>query len=481
MCSPPPGSRELENRRGAKGSEPGLDTGRMTVPRPSNGHVVLLTGATGFVGKVVLYELLRRREELAVERIVVLLRADDHALARGRFRAKVLQSPCFAGESPGWEKCVEVLAGDVTREAFGLDAAALARVRSDVTHVIHCAASVEFSLPLPSATETNVTGALYALELAKSCARIASFVGISTAYVTPHPHPGERAPFVAHERIAVLPRDPDVLYEAIRAGRVEARQLLAQSGHPNTYTFTKCLAEHLLVRRAGDLPLTLLRPSIVSASRSLPMPGWIDSPAAFATFVALIGTGRLRVVAGDPDVRLDIVPCDEVARRAALAAFAPPPPHAPRIVHVVAGLDGASSLQLCREQIVAHFEAQPDDGRPRLAWLGRRGARFRFEHGLRHEIPLRAAAAWSMLALRSDRARMALRLLERQRAVHREFAYFTHATFDFRSSMPLDPPLEPVPYLKAVCTGVQRHLLRVRSRRVRSTERPPALHESAER
>jgi len=181
-------------------------------------------------------------------------------------------------------------------------------------------------------------------------------------------------------------------------------------------------------------------------------------------------------VAGDPEVRLDIVPCDEVARRAALTAFNPPLPGAPRIVHAVAGLEGASSLDLCREQIVAHFEAEPDDGRPRLAWLGRRGARFRLEHGLRHEIPLRAAAAWSVLALRSDRARMALRLLERQRAIHREFAYFTHATFDFRSSMPLDPPLEPVAYLKAVCAGVQRHLLRARSRRTQPMESRPSFH-----
>jgi uncharacterized protein YbjT (DUF2867 family) len=32
-------------------------------------RAVLLTGATGFVGKVVLYELLRRREELGIERV----------------------------------------------------------------------------------------------------------------------------------------------------------------------------------------------------------------------------------------------------------------------------------------------------------------------------------------------------------------------------------------------------------------------------
>jgi thioester reductase-like protein len=448
---------------------------------PSAGHTVLLTGITGFVGKVVLHDLLQRRQELGIDRVLVLLRADNHALAQARFRAKVLQSACFAAMPHGWEERVDVLAGDVTRDACGLDGSAFERVRSRVTHVIHCAASIEFSLPLWNATDTNVTGALHVLELAKRCVRIASFVGVSTAYVTPHARPQDRTPFVAYEELAALPRDANLLYAGICGGRTDAKRLLAETGHPNTYTLTKCLAEHLLVRRSDRLPITLLRPSIVSASRRFPMPGWIDSPAAFAAFVTLLGTGRLRVVAGDPDVRLDIVPCDEVAQRAVFAAFEPPSPGAPRILHAVSGLEGASPLHLCREQIVAHFEAQPDDGRPRVAWVGRRGPRFRLEHGLRHEIPLRAAAAWSMLALRSDRARMLLRLLERQRAIHREFTYFTHATFDFRSSMPLDPPLEPAAYLKTVCAGVQRHLLRPRSHRTRTAEVPPALHGSMER
>jgi len=245
----------------------------MIPPRPSIGHAVLLTGITGFIGKVVLHELLRQREELGIERVLVLLRADSQALAQARFRAKVLQSPCFAAMPHGWETRVDVLAGDVTREGCGLEGSALERVRSQVTHVIHCAATVEFSLPLWSATDTNVTGALHALELAKSCVRIASFVGVSTAYVTPHARPHERAPFVAHEVLASLPRDPDVLYDGIRAGRTDAKALLAETGHPNTYTFTKCLAEHLLVRRSDELPITLLRPSIVSASRRFPIPG----------------------------------------------------------------------------------------------------------------------------------------------------------------------------------------------------------------
>jgi fatty acyl-CoA reductase len=47
--------------------------------------------------------------------------------------------------------------------------------------------------------------------------------------------------------------------------------------HPNTYTFTKALAEQLLLETAADLPLAIIRPSIVVAAWKDPMPGWVDN------------------------------------------------------------------------------------------------------------------------------------------------------------------------------------------------------------
>jgi thioester reductase-like protein len=415
--------------------------------------VVLLTGATGFVGKVVLAELLRRREELGIGRVLALVRARDPEHADARLRSEVVGSPCFAAEPPGFEKWAEAVAGDVTRPGFGIAGDVWQRIRGEVSHVIHCAASIEFSLPLAEATAANAAGALHALELARACPQLASLVVVSTAYVTPHA--GEGACRV-EERLAPLPFDPDALYPQMLAGEGDAARLLAETGHPNTYTLTKCVAEHLVARRAADLPVTLVRPSIVSASRTRPLPGWIDSPAAFAAFVGAIGTGRLRALAGRPDTRLDIVPCDEVATRCVEAAFDPPPRGALRIRHAVAGLDGAISLALCAEVIPRHFHAAG----PRFEFLGPRGLRFQLAHALYHELPGLGAA----LALRLRREPRLLpavrRLRERQRALNRDFAYFTHATFDFQTSRPLAPPLDPAQYLATVCAGVERHLLR---------------------
>ncbi len=46
---------------------------------------------------------------------------------------------------------------------------------------------------------------------------------------------------------------------------------------PNTYIFTKALAEQLLLETASGLPVAIVRPSIVVASWKHPMPGWIDN------------------------------------------------------------------------------------------------------------------------------------------------------------------------------------------------------------
>ena len=47
--------------------------------------------------------------------------------------------------------------------------------------------------------------------------------------------------------------------------------------HPNTYTFTKALGEQLVKDQAGELPVSIFRPSIVVASVQEPMPGWVDN------------------------------------------------------------------------------------------------------------------------------------------------------------------------------------------------------------
>lgn len=47
--------------------------------------------------------------------------------------------------------------------------------------------------------------------------------------------------------------------------------------HPNTYTLTKHVAEQIVVDYHEKLPICIVRPSIVTAAISEPLPGWIDN------------------------------------------------------------------------------------------------------------------------------------------------------------------------------------------------------------
>jgi hypothetical protein len=188
------------------------------------------------------------------------------------------------------------------------------------------------------------------------------------------------------------------------------------------------------------------------------VPGWIDSAAAFAAFVAMIGAGKLRVLAGDPNTRLDVVPCDAVAERIVAAAFDPAPRGAPRIQHAVSGLARALPISLCRDRIVAFFRDHPVGGHARVEYVGRRGPALRAAHALRHELPARGAALWLELQSRPNEARAIRKLVERQRAINDDFAYFTHATLDFAVTQ--QGAVDPKRYLDLVCEGVSRHLLR---------------------
>ena len=47
--------------------------------------------------------------------------------------------------------------------------------------------------------------------------------------------------------------------------------------YPNTYTFSKNLAEQIISNNSDSLPVTIVRPSIIGASLKEPCPGWVDN------------------------------------------------------------------------------------------------------------------------------------------------------------------------------------------------------------
>lgn len=412
-------------------------------------RVVLVTGVTGFLGKVVLEELVRRREELAIAEVHVVIRRKGTHSGAERFTTEVAASPCFAGLPQGWTDLVRVLDADLEQPGLGLDGRT-GGLEHELTHIVHSAASVNFDLPIADAARANIVAALNVLDLAKRCPRLRRMVSVSTAYVTPHDGGAGKV----EETLAPLPRGAGELFDDIRAGATPEARLLRECGHPNTYTLTKSIAEHLLLQRRGDVPLAIVRPSVISASLQHPVPGWIDSTAAFGGFVLMLGLGHLRAVVGHRDARLDLIPVDEVAHRILDAAFDPQAPPA-FLRHATAGAARSPTLDDCWQGIADYYRANLLGRRPELRYLGPRRLGFALADALHHQLPV------TMAAMRSkDHRRKARSLRARLAKLNRAFPYFTSNSFDFVSSRPLDGRFVPKEYVRLVCQGIHRHVLR---------------------
>ncbi len=425
---------------------------------------VLLTGVTGFVGKVVLEELLRRREELGLGGVSVLIRPEKGTGGRvtspeTRFQKRVKKAEVFRGLPSGWEQWVSVVGGDLEEPRCGLSEADFSAVTARTTHVIHCAASVDFDLPVKVAAASNITSALNVLELARACCSLVGMVDVSTAYVTawrPGPIP---------ETLAHLPRPAEALYQAILDGSRTEQELKAETGHPNTYTYTKCLAEHLLCERRGDVPLTIVRPSIISASWHAPFPGWLDSAAAFAGCLLYAGLGIVKAWVADPGVRLDVVPVDVVSNRIVEAAFhgsMPAPGEPVPIRYAVMGVEKALRVDLSVDTTTRFFRERPGAKAWPGMFVGRQEHGFSREDLLRRGLPVAAMSALLTAAKKNQQRRKLEKVDERVRYMNAAFEYFTHHTFDFRPSIPAAlEGYSPQAYLDIVNRSLYQHLLRL--------------------
>ncbi len=435
-------------------------------PQPGKKHHVLLTGVTGFVGKVVLWQLLERREELGIEHVSVLVRCKSPSKKKGeghsqaaaeRFDNKVGGSEIFKKLPNGWRRLVTVVQADLELPDLGLSESDRQQLEASVTHVLHCAASVEFDLPVKSALGANVEAALHMLELARSCKQLISMVSVSTAYVSRW-HGGP-----IHETLGHLPRPATELRQIILDGSRPESELLAESGHPNTYTYTKCIAEHLLSARRGDVPLVIVRPSIISAAWASPHPGWIDSTAAFAGCLLFTGLGLIKAWEADPNVRLDVVPVDVVSERVIAAGFSEPlpaPGEPPPIRLAAMGLRMAMRADYATGSTARFFRERPGAKAPPGVFIGGVQHGFLLQDLLRRALPVKLARTYFSLTRKAAQARQVDKINSRVQQLNAAFRYFIHHSFDFRPSRPVElPGFSAERYMDAVNRGMYKHLL----------------------
>lgn len=146
------------------------------------------------------------------------------------------------------------------------------------------------------------------LDLCKEVIHLKSFVHVSTAYAYCQQQEAE-------ERIYDMKVSPDQMLQLAEWKDGEPLNAIQDSvfeGRPNTYTFTKALAEQYIEKNRGRLPVAIARPSIVTATWKGPSPGWIDSYNGPGGMVLLGALGIARTLRFKPGCTADLIPVDVV-------------------------------------------------------------------------------------------------------------------------------------------------------------------------
>ncbi|XP_059061566.1 fatty acyl-CoA reductase wat-like [Achroia grisella] len=276
-------------------------------------RILLITGGTGFLGKHLIEKLLRSCD---IKKIYLLLRTKKNKCAETRIH-EVLQDPVFdslRNQRLNFAKKLTAVVGDVNELGLGLGDEDRKKIATEVEIIVHAAATTRFDDTLKNATITNVRGTREILTLAKNCKKLRSFVYISTAYSLATK---DNMKTDILEKFYPSPIEPEKLIDIAENFNDKALEdvcLRLRKQWPNTYTFTKIVTEELIRLNTDDLPICIVRPTIVIGSYSEPSPGWLDKSNVFGASGILLGLGLgiIHVVLADPDIKIDLIPVDMV-------------------------------------------------------------------------------------------------------------------------------------------------------------------------
>ena len=270
------------------------------------GDTVLITGASGLIGRAVLRDFLAKD---CMRHAYVLVRD----LRRWRAAAASL---------PDQGRATTAVLGDITLPGLGLDAPTRAQLAREVTAVIHLAADTSFSQTLDHARAINTAGTENLLELTAALPRGRRFAHVSTAFVA-----------------------------GAATGRVLEQDNGAAAGWVNAYEHSKYEAEALVRSSACDW--VILRPStIVCDSAS----GGISQINAIHRALRLYHHGLASMIPGTEATPVDVVHGEYVS--GAIAALALRPGSVGETYHLCAGA-GALPLGELLDTTYAIWAAAP--------------------------------------------------------------------------------------------------------------------------
>jgi fatty acyl-CoA reductase len=148
--------------------------------------------------------------------------------------------------------------GDIVIDRLGLNDEHFERVSRDTQIVFHLAATLKLEATLKPAVEMNIAGTHHVLEVCKNMPKLVVLLHLSTAFCNCDQD-------VLREEIFDWPHRPKDLINCAKWMSEESMEAMSKTmmePHPNTYTYTKRMAEILVRDEFPNLPVCVVRPSI---------------------------------------------------------------------------------------------------------------------------------------------------------------------------------------------------------------------------
>ncbi|MGE5181316.1 MAG: dephospho-CoA kinase [Acidobacteriota bacterium] len=243
-----------------------------TAPSVAPREVALVTGFPAFTARRMIRQLVTAEPDTRL-----------YVLARDKFAidAENLLETLGAGDR------AEVLVGDVCDMDLGLSSTEYRALSKELTWIHHLAGIYFMGVDEDTARRVNIGGTRTVLDLAKDASQLERVVHWSTAVVS-----GDRR------------------------GTVYEEDLEAGQKFHNAYERTKYEAERIARAAMRQLPVTVLRPSIIVGDSRTGEIDKLDGPYYLMVLIATNASGLRLPILGRGDAPLHLVPIDYVVQAA---------------------------------------------------------------------------------------------------------------------------------------------------------------------
>ncbi|XP_011865825.1 PREDICTED: putative fatty acyl-CoA reductase CG5065 isoform X3 [Vollenhovia emeryi] len=281
------------------------------------GQTIFITGGTGFLGKILIEKLLRSCPDISTIYILIRSKKDKNPERRLDEMFNSLLYDRVKKEVPNFRKKVVPIVGDLEIENLGLSENDKNILIHKVSIIFHAAANIRFTEKLKLHIQVNICGTNTILSIVKLMPNLKSFIYVSTAYSNFNmKHIGEHV-----YTYPINYKDIISFVHTVSENEIEEKMTKIVSQWPNTYTFTKAMAEGLLKDEGHNLPIGIFRPAIVSSSAREPLVGWNDNFFSEVGVLVSIISGFQRFVLCDPSIPLNFVPVDHTVNAIIASAW----------------------------------------------------------------------------------------------------------------------------------------------------------------